>query len=37
MQVGLSLIDFIRRNDSPSDYMKNELGFVPKWGAFNKG
>lgn len=36
MQVGLSVIDFVRRNDSPSDYMKNELGFVPKWGAYNK-
>lgn len=36
MQIGISLIDFIRRNDSPSDYMKNELGFVPKWGSYKK-
>lgn len=37
MQVGLSLIDFVRRNDSPGEYMKNELGFEPKWGTFRRG
>lgn len=33
VQIALSLVDFVRRNDSPSDYMKNELGIIPKWGG----
>ncbi|CAK7901505.1 protein phosphatase methylesterase 1 [[Candida] anglica] len=32
-QISISLVDFVRRNDSPEEYMKNELGFVPKWGG----
>lgn len=32
-KVSASLIDFAKRNDSPGEYMKKELGFVPKWGG----
>lgn len=32
-EVGVSLIDFMKRNDSPEEYMKKELGFTPKWGG----
>ncbi|CUM57037.1 Protein phosphatase methylesterase 1 [Debaryomyces fabryi] len=32
-QISISLIDFVRRNDSPDEYMKKEFGFVPKWGG----
>lgn len=31
--IASSLIDFVRRNESPEDYMKKEFGFVPKWGG----
>lgn len=32
-QIALSLVDFVKRNDCPNDYMKNELGIIPKWGG----
>lgn len=32
-QIAITLMDFVRRNDNPEDYMKNELGFIPKWGG----
>lgn len=32
-QLSISLIDFAKRNDSPAEYMKQELGFIPKWGG----
>lgn len=32
-QISISLVDFVRRNDSPDEYMKKEFGFVPKWGG----
>lgn len=32
-QISISLVDFVRRNDSPDEYMKEEFGFVPKWGG----
>lgn len=31
--LALSLVEFVRRNDSPDEYMKKEFGFVPKWGG----
>lgn len=31
--ISHSLIDFVKRNDSPGEYMKKEFGFVPKWGG----
>lgn len=31
--LALSLLDFVRRNDKPEEYMKRELGIVPKWGG----
>lgn len=32
-QISISLLDFAKRNDSPDEYMKKELGFIPKWGG----
>lgn len=32
-EVCASLLDFMKRNDSPEEYMKKELGFTPKWGG----
>lgn len=31
--LAISLVDFVKRNDSPAEYMQKELGFVPKWGG----
>lgn len=31
--LAISLLDFVRRNDSPDEYMKKEFGFIPKWGG----
>jgi len=33
LQVAACLIDFIKRNESPSKFMRDELGIVPKWGG----
>ncbi|CUM67257.1 uncharacterized protein PRCAT00004950001 [Priceomyces carsonii] len=32
-QIAQTLIDFVKRIDSPSEYMKKEFGVVPKWGG----
>lgn len=31
--LAISLLDFTKRNDSPEEYMRKELGFTPKWGG----
>lgn len=32
-QVALTLADLIRRTEAPEEYMRQELGVVPKWGG----
>ncbi|KAK6465131.1 carboxyl methyl esterase [Scheffersomyces coipomensis] len=31
--VAHSLLDFVKRNENPDKFMKDELGIVPKWGG----
>lgn len=33
LQVAICLLDFIKRNESPAKFMREELGIVPKWGG----
>ncbi|KAK6454603.1 carboxyl methyl esterase [Scheffersomyces xylosifermentans] len=32
-QVAVCLVDFIKRNEDPNTFMREELGIVPKWGG----
>ncbi|KAG2736417.1 hypothetical protein G9P44_000507 [Scheffersomyces stipitis] len=32
-QVATCLLDFIKRNEDPDKFMKEELGIIPKWGG----
>ncbi|KAK6204429.1 carboxyl methyl esterase [Scheffersomyces amazonensis] len=32
-QVAVCLLDFVKRNENPDKFMKDELGIVPKWGG----
>lgn len=33
VQVAVTLLDFVKRNENPTKFMEEELGIIPKWGG----